>query len=272
MPTNVTYKGSSIASFADTTKTLKTAGKYMEDDVTIIDTIPSIVLTEEHLQPGGGYSIDLTTLGTTPPSIVDTLDINGGTIRTITTDIEVNLQSKNATPSSVQQTITCDSSYDGLSEVLVSAIPSEYIIPAGILSITENGSAIDVAQYSAVNVNVFGGDVYQDEAGFIIFAEEGEESLDMNVEVTVSSDGNVAYSLDAGKLYHFTGNLTNLTLTLNETSRLKHYHFDFFSGSTAPSVSLPSNIILPQDFAILSNKRYELDILNNYGTVGVWAN
>lgn len=157
MSATVTYKNSTLTTVNNTTKTLKTAGKYMEDDVTITDTVPSIVLTEEHLQPGGGYSIDLTTLGTTPPSIVDTLDANGGTIRTITTDIEVNLQSKNATPSSVQQTITCDSSYDGLSEVLVAAVPSEYIIPTGTKLITENGTGIDVTSYAAVDVNVSGG-------------------------------------------------------------------------------------------------------------------
>lgn len=38
--------------------------------------------------------------------------------------------------------------------VNVSAIPSEYIIPTGTKSITENGTGIDVAQYASVDVAV----------------------------------------------------------------------------------------------------------------------
>lgn len=37
MSTTVTYKGSTIANVNNNTKTLKTAGKYMEDDVTLVD-------------------------------------------------------------------------------------------------------------------------------------------------------------------------------------------------------------------------------------------
>ena len=39
MATQVTYKGSTIASFTNTSKTLKTSGKYMEDDVTVSESI-----------------------------------------------------------------------------------------------------------------------------------------------------------------------------------------------------------------------------------------
>lgn len=37
MSTTVSYKGSQLASFSNNTKTLKTAGKYMEADVVITD-------------------------------------------------------------------------------------------------------------------------------------------------------------------------------------------------------------------------------------------
>lgn len=39
--TTITYKGETIATVTQETKTMQTAGKYMEDDVTITDTIPS---------------------------------------------------------------------------------------------------------------------------------------------------------------------------------------------------------------------------------------
>ena len=37
MSTTVTYKGDTIATVDNATKTLKTAGKYLEDDITLSD-------------------------------------------------------------------------------------------------------------------------------------------------------------------------------------------------------------------------------------------
>lgn len=63
-------------------------------------------------------------------------------------------QSKTATPTESQQTVSPDSGYDGLSSVTVGAIPNEYIVPSGTKSITANGTGIDVASYASVDVAV----------------------------------------------------------------------------------------------------------------------
>ena len=73
---------------------------------------------------------------------------------------EPHLQTKSVTytPSTSQQTDTVapDSGYDGLEEVdvTINPIPSQYIIPSGTKSITQNGTGIDVASYANVDVNV----------------------------------------------------------------------------------------------------------------------
>ncbi len=93
----------------------------------------------------------------------------------------------------------------------------------------------------------------------------------LSTEVTVSTAGAVTQALDAGKIYHFTGALTALTITLNAASGLAHYHFDFDCGSTAPTVTLPNAVVMPSG-NFEANKHYEVDILNNYGAVISWAN
>lgn len=52
---------------------------------------------------------------------------------------------------------------------------------------------------------------------------------------------------------------------------LTQYHFDFTTGSTAPTVTLPDSVVMPDGFSVEANKRYEVDILNNYGAVMAWA-
>jgi hypothetical protein len=93
-------------------------------------------------------------------------------------------------------------------------------------------------------------------------------------EVTISTAGAVTQALDAGKIYHFTGALTALTITLNTpaSGQIAHYHFDFDCGSTAPTVTIPSTVTMPDGNSFEANKHYEVDVLNNYGAVLSWAN
>lgn len=110
--------------------------------------------------PTGSTSDDLAGLIAQIPTgsgegmtVVETQDEHGGTIVTITGET-VKLQTKTATPTTSLQTIQPDEGYTGLSQVSVSAIPSQYIVPAGNKAITANGTEIDVAQYATVSVAV----------------------------------------------------------------------------------------------------------------------
>lgn len=91
------------------------------------------------------------------------------------------------------------------------------------------------------------------------------------VEVT-NTDTAPDVDLDPEKIYHFTGTLTALTIDLTSpaSGQLAHYHFDFDSGSTAPTLTLPQTVTMPSGFTVEASKHYEIDILNSYGAVMAW--
>lgn len=91
-----------------------------------------------------------------------------------------------------------------------------------------------------------------------------------DVEVTISTDGAVTQVLDAGKIYHFTGALTALTVTATDPMTGK-YQFDFISGSTAPTLTVPASWVMPDNFLVEPSARYSLSIQNGYCTSEKWS-
>lgn len=83
-----------------------------------------------------------------------------------------------------------------------------------------------------------------------------------------------AVELEPNKLYIFP-EMAELTITLAEpsdTGIANEYHVVFQSGSTPTSLTIPSAIKLPSEFAVEANNVYRLSILEECLTVYSWYN
>lgn len=141
-------------------ETLPTNGKYCVSDITVQPALETKTVTENGvILPSGNYC--------------------GFEKVTVNVQTAPKLQTKTITPTKSQQSVSPDSGYDGLSGVTVNAIPDNYVIPAGTVNITANGTH-DVSGKASVNVNVPG-------------KEEQTKS------VTITANGTVKITPDAGK-------------------------------------------------------------------------
>lgn len=80
-------------------------------------------------------------------------NINVAGYKTATVKVTPTLQEKNVTPTKSAQIVQPDGNYDGLSQVVVNAIPTDYIKPTGTKTINTNGE-FDVSSFAKAKINV----------------------------------------------------------------------------------------------------------------------
>lgn len=92
-------------------------------------------------------------------------------------------------------------------------------------------------------------------------------------EVTIETGGEVSQELAPGTIYHFTGSVSVLNITLGQPFAVgpSMYRFDFYSGATPPTLVMPSDIVMPNNFMVEPNAKYELNIFNGYCVANRWA-
>lgn len=142
--------------------TLLTSGKYCDKDIKVTPANPENIVAGnirsgvQILGVTGNYAGEGVTLQektVNPTTSVQnvTPDANyDGLSKVIVNAIQT--QTKSATPTKGAQNITPDTG-KFLTSVSVASIPEEYIIPAGEISITQNGS-VSVKNFETANVNV----------------------------------------------------------------------------------------------------------------------
>lgn len=94
------------------------------------------------------------------------------------------------------------------------------------------------------------------------------QEMDTTEKITVTNSGAVYRYLSPNVFYDFTGDLTELSLTLPNDAFSKAYEYkgQFKSGATAPTVSFPSKVKVIGP-SIEPNKTYQFSIVNNIGVV-----
>lgn len=94
-----------------------------------------------------------------------------------------------------------------------------------------------------------------------------EDELD--VPLVEHGTGNTTFTLTPN-VYHKWGTVTSLTLTLGavtDSSVYNEYMFEFVSGSTATSLSLPATIKWVGEPNVETNKIYQCSIVNGVGVI-----
>lgn len=89
------------------------------------------------------------------------------------------------------------------------------------------------------------------------------------IKIVNNGTNNTTISIDPNKLYVW-GTVSSLTITLatpTDNTIVNEYMFEFTSGSTATTLSLPSTIQWQEEPQIEANMRYQVSIVNNMGLI-----
>lgn len=232
MAVTVVYKGSQITSFSSATKTLKTSGKYLEDDIAVsVKCLVTITGTGDntfcYVQHNGAKYYSATTFEITPGDTLtlyasgrvssSTININGSTLVTNASnavsatiqpqyDTTINLSSGSSATISVTIPVVTSGTYS------VSSPGTKHIytytrisVPTGSVSISNSSAAIE----PAISVSA---------SGLITATASGSASVTPTITagyVSSASAGNVTIT-GSSSLQLSTQGATTITPTENQ--------------------------------------------------------
>lgn len=191
MSSTVTYKGSTIASVSNTTKTLETAGKYMEDDVTIVDVsqatpvlqtvsksyTPSETAQSEDVTAGSGYD-GLEKVSVSVGAISSSY-VGSGITRRSSSDMTAS-----------GATVTAPSGYyenNGTKSVASGTVTAPASISATGASVSTGTNTLTLSKTVSVTPNVT-------TAGYISSGTAGNSSVSLTANITPRSSSDLTAS------------------------------------------------------------------------------
>ena len=100
----------------------------------------------------------------------------------------------------------------------------------------------------------------------------GNVEIDANTSTPIVNHGtsDTSFALTPN-VFHKWGTVSSLSLTLatpSDQTILNEYMFEFVSGSTATSLTLPSTVKWTSELFIEANKTYQVSIIDNLGVIG----
>lgn len=98
--------------------------------------------------------------------------------------------------------------------------------------------------------------------------EQGIEDASYIPQVTGSG---TSVTLEPNKFYVFE-EVTELEISFAQgtAGQVNEYHFCFESGATAAVLSLPVDVLMPDNFSVEANKTYEISVIDNKGLFVSW--
>lgn len=145
----------------------------------------------------------------------------------------------------------------GMSQIFLSGILGNYYIEHRIIYNTSAGT-ISASAQSLIDLSESGG---SSEGGSSAYAEVNHGTSDSAFELTPNT-------------FHVWDEVATLDLSLGaETSGVANeYLFQFASGPTPTTLTLPDDIKFSEDLTIEANKIYQISILKGLGSVLSWDN
>lgn len=144
--------------------------EYVEDEPIELEFVEAVIKPEitAHVTPEyeaqtihppagtvfGDIEVDPIPDPTDIKEIIDNGDYDVRRYGTARVNVQPPLQDKEVTPSEEEQTVTPNVDKYGLSSVKVNPIPSQYIVPTGKITLTQNETSVNVSQYAEADIAV----------------------------------------------------------------------------------------------------------------------
>lgn len=102
--------------------------------------------------------------------------------------------------------------------------------------------------------------------------DKGDAGIDATLMKIIdkTSDTGTSYTIEANKMYLF-GEKATLNIqfaSVEDSTVVNEYLFQFISGSTATELTYPDSVKFVQEFEIEANKIYQVSVLNNIAVIG----